>query len=310
MKIHSSVVSSVFIALDASKAVKSIKLSNEKTLTNNNEDEFENWLNEVKNKLQNNVDWYSTETNKIDYVRFQLAIDDDVVKHVRARLRLDNDRFFKTTEEILQMLIKMYENSNKEEIILREFSNLKQVEKYKKFSIFWAEFQRLVHELNHSKKTLLNELRLKMSFQLQKILAIEFYRVIDIHEFIKLCMHTKRIWKSINAKERISSSIDSRKSTRTEAEDTSIVKFIVITVSSSIISRGTSTVSTITSFRRFEISTRFSHSNSVTKKLLIEDRCFRCDKIDHMKRDCSNQKIKINVVTTNEEMMISETKKE
>ena len=310
VKIHSFVVFSAFIASDASKAVKSAKLSDEKALTDNNENEFENWLNEMKNKLQNNVDWYSIETNKIDYVRSQLAIDDDVVKHVRARLRSDSDKFFQTIEKVLQMLIKMYEDSNKKETILRKFSNLKQVEKYKEFSTFWAEFQRLAHELDHSKKTLLNELRLKMSFQLQKTLAIEFYRATDIHEFVKLCMHTKRIWKSIDAKKRISSSTDSRKSTRTEAEDTSIVKFIVITVSSSIISRDTSTASTITSFRCFEISTRSSHSNPVTKKLLAESRCFRCDEINHMKKDCSNQKIRINVVTTNEEMMISEAKKE
>ena len=42
MKIHSSVVISVFIALDASKAVKSAKLSDDKALTDNNENEFEN----------------------------------------------------------------------------------------------------------------------------------------------------------------------------------------------------------------------------------------------------------------------------
>ena len=118
------------------KIVKSIKLSNEKALVNNNENEFENWLNEMKNKLQNNVDWYSIETNKIDYVKSQLFINDDVVKHVRARLRFHNDRFFKTIEEVLQMLIKMYKNFNKEETILKEFSNLKQVEKHKKSSTF------------------------------------------------------------------------------------------------------------------------------------------------------------------------------
>ena len=43
MKIHSFVIiiTSVFIDLDALKAVKSAKLSDEKTLANNEEDEFE-----------------------------------------------------------------------------------------------------------------------------------------------------------------------------------------------------------------------------------------------------------------------------
>ena len=69
-------------------------------------------------------------------MRFQLAIDNDVVKHVRARLRPDSDKFFQTIEEVLQMLIRIYDDSNKKETILREFSNLKQVEKYKEFSTF------------------------------------------------------------------------------------------------------------------------------------------------------------------------------
>ena len=111
------------------RAVKSTKLLDEKALTDNNENEFEDWLDEVKNKLQNNVDWYSIETNKIDYVRSQLAIDDDVVKHVRARLRFDSDKFLKTIEEVSQMLIKIYEAFNKKETMFRKFSNLKQIEK-------------------------------------------------------------------------------------------------------------------------------------------------------------------------------------
>ena len=121
MKTHLFVVIFVFIDLDALKVVKSTKLSDKKALTNNDENEFEDWLNELKNKLQNNADWYSIETNKIDYVRFQLTIDDDVVKHVRARLKFDSDKSFQRVKEVLQMLIKMYENSIKKEAILKKF---------------------------------------------------------------------------------------------------------------------------------------------------------------------------------------------
>ena len=113
MKTHSFVIISVFIDLNASKAIKSVKLFDEKTTTNNDENEFVNWLNEIKNKFQNNVNWYSIEISKIDYVKSQLIINDDIVKHIQARLRFDDDKFFKTIEEVLQMWIKMYENLNK-----------------------------------------------------------------------------------------------------------------------------------------------------------------------------------------------------
>ena len=234
-------------------------------------------------------------------MRSQLAIGGDAVKHVRARLRPDSDKPFQTAEEVLQVLIRVYGDPNKEETVLREFSNLKQVEKYKEFPTFWAEFQRLAHELDHSEKTLLSELRLKMSFQLQKALATESYRATDIHEFAKLCMHTERTWKSIDVKGRISGSADSRKPAGTGAGGTSVVKSTVITVSPSTI---------LAPFRRFETPTRSPHPNPATEKLLAEGRCFRCGEIGHMKGDCPNQETRINAVTTNEEVVIPEAEKE
>ena len=101
--------------------------------------------------------------------------------------------------------------------------------------------------------------------------------------------------------------VDSKKSTRTKIEDTLIIKFIVIIISSVIISRDMFAISTIlVLFGHFEIFTRFCHSNLVTKKLLIENHCFQYNKIDYNQKDCSNQKIKINVVMTNKKMTIIE----
>ena len=138
-----------------------------------------------------------------------------------------------------------------------------------------------------------------------KKLTIEFYRTIDIYKFVKLYMYMKHIWKSINAKKCILNFVDSKKSTRTKIEDTSMIKFIVIIISSFIISRDMFAISIIfVLFCRFEIFTRFSHSNFVTKKLLIKNYCFQCNKIDYNQKNYLNQKIKINVVITNEEITI------
>lgn len=127
-------------------------------------------MNGIRNKLRGNADHFPTKENKIGYVRSR--VDDDAVKHIRARLKPGHVNEFKTAEEVLDVLVKVYGDSDKEGTALKKFSQLRQSEKFREFFVFWAEFQRLAHEVDHSEKTLLNELRLKMSFELQKALKV------------------------------------------------------------------------------------------------------------------------------------------
>ncbi|ELR09894.1 hypothetical protein GMDG_04372 [Pseudogymnoascus destructans 20631-21] len=55
------------------------------------------------------------------------------------------------------------------------------------FAVFWAEFQRLMTELDYSEETLLDDLRFKVNQQMQKALVAEVGAT-TLHEFAKKCM--------------------------------------------------------------------------------------------------------------------------
>jgi hypothetical protein len=49
-------------------------------------------------------------------------------------------------------------------------------------------------------KMLLNDLRVKMSYELQKVLIMKCYRVTDIYKFARLCLHIDQILRDIEIK--------------------------------------------------------------------------------------------------------------
>jgi hypothetical protein len=47
---------------------------------------------------------------------------------------------------------------------------------------------------------LLNDLRVKMSYELQKMLTIECYRATNIYKFARLCLHIDQILRDVESK--------------------------------------------------------------------------------------------------------------
>ncbi len=39
-----------------------------------------------------------------------------------------------------------------------------------------------------------------MSYELQKVFVTELYKVIDLHEFVKMCKYTNQTFKNVNDK--------------------------------------------------------------------------------------------------------------
>jgi hypothetical protein len=71
--------------------------------------------------------------------------------------------------------------------------------KYREFHVFWSKFQRLFNELSLIEEMLLNDFRVKMSYELQKMLTIECYRATDIDEFARLCLHIDQILRDVES---------------------------------------------------------------------------------------------------------------
>jgi hypothetical protein len=54
----------------------------------------------------------------------------------------------------------------------------------------------------YNQKTLLEDLKDKMFYELQKTLTTKSYKAIDLHEFVKMCRYTDQTLKDVNNKSR------------------------------------------------------------------------------------------------------------
>ncbi len=123
---------------------------------------IENWLSAMRNKLEKNADWFSTETSKKTYVRTR--IDEDSMKHLTSRFKKNSIKSFLIVEEIFDDLNRMFDDFNKKVNVLKTYRRLKQVKTNKEFHTFFAEFQRLASDSKiYDEIILLEDLKNKMS---------------------------------------------------------------------------------------------------------------------------------------------------
>jgi hypothetical protein len=72
---------------------------------------------------------------------------------------------------------------------------------FKNFNTFWTEFQRLTSDSElYNQDALIEDLKNKMSYELQKVLAIESYKVSDLHKFVKMCRYIDQTLRDVNNK--------------------------------------------------------------------------------------------------------------
>jgi hypothetical protein len=124
-----------------------------------------------------------------------------------------------------------------------------------------------------------------MNYELQKLLFVEAYKIIDLYVFVRICMSIDRRIRNVNTimfKSRESSSANAE---TIDKEDFSFVRSFIAS------SRDISAISSA-EFSRFETSARISHSNPVIEKMKREDKCFNCDVFDHLARNCTESKQK------------------
>ncbi len=258
--------------------VTSKKLSDSFILTDDKDSNIENWLFAMNNKLKKNVDWFSIETSKKTYVRTR--IDEDAMKHLASRFKKDSIKSFLIAEEIFDDLNRMFDDSNKRVNILKTYKRLKQIKTNKEFYTFFAKFQRLTSDSKiYDETILLEDLKNKMSWDLQKTLASDIYKAIDLYEFVRFCQFTDQTLRDVNSKIRNASRDDYEESiSRNNASY-----------------QESSRDQSNTSRSRFQTST----SSRVISQASIEEQvnafsCYNCEKSEHIARRCSESK-KINL---------------
>ena len=237
------------------------------------EQDVENWLSRMRNKLQANLDHYLTDHLQITYA--ESRIGGDAAKHIAPRMRATALNRFETAEEIFDLLYQVYGDPDRRHTAQREYSKLYQGRK--PFSEFWAEFQRLAAELEYNQTSLIDDLRHKLNPNLQTAL-INAPDPIDLYSFAKDCQRVDQRLRDIDqVKERF----ERRITTRTNP-----------TASRNVVPNGPSSTRTSATLDRQERPPRRPQNPDPAKEELIRTgACFTCKKPGHRAIDCPDKTI-------------------
>ncbi len=211
----------------------------------------------MQNKLKINKNHFSIEELKIAYI--ESRVSEAAIKHIAYCMQDIFLNSFLEVEEVLSMINKMYNDLNHCHTTQRQYLKLYQNKIF--FHEFWMKFQRFNAELEYNNKTLLNNFQHKISSDLQWATLNEW--IIDLNEFIDICMQVNVKLTELNAR--------------------SVVKASATQAARSVFSTSTiwltSSVSSWKKLRRLNL-------NSIQKELFKKELCFKCKKSEHRAYDC------------------------
>jgi hypothetical protein len=234
----------------------------------------------MRNKLKENANWFSTDVQQKAYVR--IRIDDDVMKHLTARFFKNSIKSYTIANEIFDDLYQIFDDSNRRTNALKTYRRLKQIESFKDFNIFWAEFQRLISDSKlYNQKTLLEDLKNKMSYELQKTLTIESYKTIDLHEFVKMCRYTNQTLRNVNNKFR-----NIRENFENNADDVARNEEVTVIVNSNQSNQNNDRSTSRSRFEIFESESNFRATTQSSEDQMNSLNCYNCEKSEHFFRNC------------------------
>ncbi len=251
------------------------KLSDSFVFTDDKNSIIDDWLSAMRNKLKENANWFFIDIQQKAYVR--IRIDDDAMKHLIFRFFKNSIKSHTTADEIFDDLYQIFDDSNRRINALKTYRRLKQVESFKNFNIFWVEFQRLISDSElYNQEALLEDLKNKMSYELQKAFAIELYKATDLNEFVKMCRYIDQILRDVNNKSRREEFFSDA------AQDDEVTVIVNSNQSNQNVDRSTSRL-------RFETSESKSSSRATTQSSENQVNfinCYNCEKLDHFFRNC------------------------
>ncbi len=209
------------------------------------------------NKLKTNKNYFSIKELKIAYI--ESWVSEVAIKHSASCMQNIFLNSFLEVEEVLSMINKMYNDFNHHHTTQQQYLKLYQNKIF--FHEFWMKFQRFSAELKYNNETLLNDLQHKINSDLQR--ATLNKQIIDLNEFVNICMQIDVRITELNARSVI-------KASATQA---------AYSVFSTLTAQLTSSVSSWKKLRR-------SNLNSIQKELFKKELRFKCKKSEHKAYDC------------------------
>ncbi len=147
---------------------KFVKLLNSLIFIETDDSIWKTWNIKIADKLDVNVNHYSTEKIHIIYVIFRL--EDDADQQIYAKHHVDAFLFYQSLSELLKHLKEIYKDQNLIWKCHHEYVALKQLNKL--FSSFYSEFTKIFSFLNYDDITLMNDIQNKINNHLQNVLSV------------------------------------------------------------------------------------------------------------------------------------------
>lgn len=148
-------------------APKSMKFPDPPVLTDGKDPDIDDWLVQMRGKLEANADHMPTERQQMVYV--QSRVGGLAMKHIQPRLRADAMIRFVTAQEMFDHLEAIFGDPNRKLNSRNKYRSLRQGDR--DFNTFWAEFQLLSADLDHNEATLIDDLVYKSHHTIQRQLA-------------------------------------------------------------------------------------------------------------------------------------------
>jgi len=255
-----------------SERFRSQKIPDSSLFTDEKNSTWKNWYGKIQNKLEINVNLFSDERVKLNYIHSRLF--DDAAEITQARRERDCVNLYRIIDDLLKELAQLFNDSNKKVKFRREYYNL--IQEFKKFNEFYTQFQRLSFYLDYHEKQLIADLKDKIHFRLQfiwvdQLVQSDFLK--EIHFYLIHLNNDQRVIREIKNKiKRIND------------------------LSKTIFHRATVVTQSVNHSKSDQLKSRDAILTSVKETDILVESCFICHKSDHSSKKCFDRSTKINAV--------------
>ncbi len=259
-----------------SERSRSQKILDSSLFTDEKNSTWENWYGKVQNKLEINVDLFSSEWVKLSYVHFRLF--DDAAEITQSKRERDCFNSYKIVDELLKELAQLFDDSDKEVNFRRNYYNL--IQEQKKFSEFYTQFQRLFFYLDYQEKQLIVDLKNKINSRLRFAWVTQLIQLSTLKEirfYLIRLNNDQRAIREIKNREAMIKAWTTKQIIYAEES----VKATRRIIETKMTDQSKSCGAVLTSVKEND--------------LLIEN-CFLCHKPDHTSKECSNRPFRINAL--------------
>ncbi len=223
---------------------------------------WETWNIKIADKLDVNMNHYSTKKICIVYVIFRL--EDDADQQIYAKYLVDAFSFYQSLSELLKHLKEIYEDQNLIWKCRCKYVTLKQLNKF--FSSFYSEFTRIFSFLNYNDIILMNNIQNKINNRLQNALSV------CLIEF-SLLNKLKIFLQDVNNKQWVNYQLRDEQWT---------VKLIAASKK-----RFVSSLTSVSTTSYVQLATFFTFESEWLRMSII---CFNCKVLSHLSKNCSQLK--------------------